>query len=450
MENTILSEKYSDFVNTKSEKIAALIDTNAPDVPKLFRGYLYPVSSWPVIINKEQSTTLNKLSKRILKLIMQIPSLYFNNDEQKIAAHYFEGDTMLAQLAMMSHNKNNLSSSRLDLTYTKDGFKILEVNIGSKIGGWQVQSFIEIINDKHPLLKENYKTINTQIKYYEFIVENTLKQARDIDKELNIFISMEEIDDEIQKENIINFLNKQLTITLQRKGLQGKIYVGNLTELNLVNNSLYLGDKRIHTVLNKSGEETTPDIFRAFLMNAIYFPDHLGIIMYKDKGNLELLRELAENKKFSSEDNEMILKAIPWTKKIKEKEVVFNSETQNLVTLLRNHKDNFVIKAAYGYQGKDVFIGKFCTDKQWEEAIQLSLREEKFIAQEFSDSINFMAPDVDNVWAEHKLIWGSFGFGELYGGVWVRMSALKTDVGVINSATGAVEAIVYETNSENN
>jgi hypothetical protein len=103
-----------------------------------------------------------------------------------------------------------------------------------------------------------------------------------------------------------------------------------------------------------------------------------------------------------------------------------------------------VIKAARGYQGKDVFIGKFTNTDEWEEVLEKALENGAFIAQEFSDSVDFAAPNRHNEWTPHKLIWGAFGFGDFYGGVWVRMSEVKTDVGVINSATGAVEAIVFE------
>lgn len=70
--------------------------------------------------------------------------------------------------------------------------------------------------------------------------------------------------------------------------------------------------------------------------------------------------------------------------------------------------------------------------------------EKVFIAQEFCESINFLAPNRSNQWTPHILVWRAFGFGEDYGGVWGRMSEVNTSSGGINSATGAVEIIVYE------
>lgn len=441
---TILSNQYENFVNAAVDDIPSVINPDAPSVPTLFRSYKYPVSSWPVVIDKKTSEKLSRLSTRIPKLISKIPALYFNNDEQKIADYYVDGNRTLAQFAVLSHKKNVSASCRLDLTHTDDGFKILEANIGSSIGGWQVQSFEEIIKQYHPLLTNDFETKNVQELYYEFLVKKVIKHVSDIKDEINIFISMDEVGNEGSKKGILDFLNHLLQKTLSKRNFTGEIFIGNLEELQLYGGKLCLNKKRIHSVLNMNGEEITPSIFRAFMMDLIYFPDHLGVVLERDKRNLGLLRELAEQNKFSPDDNALVLESIPWTYAVENRQVTYKGETHHLIELLKNNKDQFVIKAAVGYQGIDVFVGKFLSDEAWEDAIAFGIKEKKFIAQEFSDSQNFMAPNTQNEWSEHKLIWGSFGFGEVYGGVWVRMSAVKTDVGVINSATGAVEAIVYE------
>lgn len=441
---TILSNQHENFVNAAVEDTPPLINTDAPSVPTLFRSYKYPVSSWPVVIDKKIAERLSHLSTRIPQLISKIPALYFDNNEQKIADYYLDGNTTLAQFAILSHKKNVSASCRLDLTYTEDGFKVLEANIGSSVGGWQVQSFEKIIKQYHPLLKTDFESKNVQELYYEFLVKKVIEHVSDIQNEVNIFITMDEIGDENSKQEILEFLNHLLKETLHKRNFTGQIFIGKLTELKLLGGKICLDNKRIHSVLNMNREEITPSIFRAFMMDLIYFPDHLGIELERDKRNLGLLRELAEQNKLSPEDKALVLEAIPWTYAVENRQVTYNDEEYNLLELLKNNKDKFVIKAAVGYQGVDVFVGKFLSDESWEDAIAFGVKEKKFIAQEFSDSLSIMAPDTQNKWSEHKIIWGSFGFGEVYGGVWVRMSAVKTDVGVINSATGAVEAIVYE------
>ncbi|RKR04554.1 hypothetical protein C8C83_3880 [Flavobacterium sp. 90] len=446
-EYTILSEKFLEFEGNKD--IPARINTNHDSVPDVFKSYKYPVSGWPVLINKQMTEELKELSIKIPGLLKQIPTLYFNDDIKKLAEFYFEGDEMMTEFAMLCHKKDLEIGCRLDLTFTEDGFKVLEANIGSSIGGWQIQSFESLIRNNHPELVNkdkilDYKGRNTLQIYMKFLIEQIIKQLGK-QNTINVFMEMGDIEDESEKQESLNFFDSLFKEELANFGLKGGTYTGDMNSLVLTDGNLYLGDKVIHSVIVLAMDmNVTPAIFRAFMMDRIYLPDHLGLRMLGDKRNLSILLELAQNGKFSPDENALILKNIPWTSFIENKKVIFKDSEYILQELLKTDKDKFVIKVARGFQGKDVFIGKFSTDKEWEEALELALKNSAFIAQEFSDSLDFLAPNTENEWTLHKLIWGSFGFGDSYGGVWVRMSEVKTDVGVINSATGAVEAIVFE------
>lgn len=446
-EYTILSDKFSEFRN--NIQFPSRINTDDDLVPEVFKNYEYPVTSWPILINKEMTDELKELTYTIPKLLQKIPSLYFNNDTKKIADFYFDGNEILADFGMMCHDKNVQIGCRLDLTYTDEGFKILEVNMGSSLGGWQIHSLESVIRRNHPELSDeakshNYKTRNTLEIYMEYLIEQIIKQVGKESDTLNLFIDMRDIEDSEREKNIY-FFDNFYRQELKKKGLKGNAYGADIKSLELIDGDLYLEDIVIHGVIILALDvEITPAIFRAFIMDKIYFPDHVGLRMLGDKRNLAILRELAQSGKFSPKENELMLRNIPWTSPVENKKTFFKGEEYDLSELLKNNKDRFVIKAARGYQGKDVFIGKFQTDEEWKEVLEIALKNGFFIAQEFSDSIGFMAPNEQNEWTPHKLIWGAFGFGDFYGGVWVRMSEVKTDVGVINSATGAVEAIVFE------
>ncbi len=451
MKQSILSDKFDEFNNVAAQDFSVWIDTKAKEVPEVFKQYAYPINSWPVLIDKNTATRLKKLCVQLPKLIYQIPELYFNNDQKKIADYYFSGNALVGQFAMICHEKNIESGCRLDLTLSKKGFQVLEINVGSSIGGWQVQSFESIIRKLHPELsnretRRNYHSENSQKNYIKFLVDKVLQHVKIEGDEVNIYMKTGTIQDKEVQATSLAFFDNMLKKEFTSRGLRGKAYTGRLKDLKLQQGKLYLGNTNIHgiIILNLEDEEIPLDVFRSFILDNVYLPDHIARGMYGDKRNLGLLRELAEQSKFSSEDNELILQSIPWTANISDREVFFNQNKISLLELLRERKEEFVIKAAQGFQGKDVFIGKFSSTVEWEEAIRIALKNGHFIAQEFSDSIDFEAPNRQGEWTPHKLIWGAFGFGSNYGGVWVRMSEVTTDVGIINSATGAVEAIVYE------
>lgn len=449
-EHTILSERKKEFMNNAG--IPARVDTSNPQVVEYFKNYEYPINSWPVLINNEFAGQLRALALNIPRLLRSIPSLYFNDDVKKIADFYFDGDEMLTQLALMCHYKNIDVGCRLDLTYTGDGFKVLEANMGTSIGGWQIQSFESIIRQNHPELSGsdtagNYKVTDTQRVYIKFLVEQVMKYAGKESKTVNLFIALNDFkENEAKQQEGAGFFDSLVRRELQSRGIHGETFTGDMSSLVLTNGNLYFNGNIIQglIIFGLGITEIAPAVFRAFAVDKIYFPDHLGVTLLGDKRNLGILLELAQAGKFTPEENELVLKHIPWTVFFDNKVVEYDGLDYNLPELLEAFKDSFVLKHARGYQGNDVFVGKFTGMEEWKEVIKLALNDKRFIAQKYSDSLDFLAPNGHNQWTPHKLIWGAFGFGNYYGGVWVRMSEVKTDVGVINSAKGAVEAIVYE------
>ncbi|WP_298427764.1 hypothetical protein [uncultured Kordia sp.] len=451
MKQTILFDTYTAFKEQSSEVIPALINTNTDVLPEIFRNFKYPISSCPVIVDKELTQKLTEVSTLIPKLLHKIPRLYFKDDAQEIADFYFDGDETIAQFSMMCQEKEVPVSCRLDLSLTTTGFKVLEVNMGSSIGGMEFQNFEPIIRNTHNILSNvntgkqfNYR--KTQTLYIKFVVEQILAYTQTNSAEINIFLVSREDSEKEYNEVAKNFFDALLKKELQRIGKRGNVYMDTVLSLKMKSDGLYFENKNMHAVLilDFSLNTISPDLFRAFIMNSIYFPDHLGTTFIRDKRNLALLRRLANENKFEGTQNELVLQYIPWTELVTDADVIYENETHNIIKLLKTNKDKFVIKISDGLQGNDVFIGKFMSITNWENAIENALATKKYIAQEFSDSLNLLAPNKENEWTPHKLVWGSFGFGDTYAGSWVRMSPVEKTTGVINSATGAVEAIVYE------
>ncbi len=446
--SSILSDMHEGFV-ASSTKIPPHIDTTGPTIPGIFKNFEYPVSSWPVIIDAHMAKRFKEISAKIPELIKRIPSLYFKDATQRLADFYFGGNQMIAEFALMSHKKAVEVSCRLDLVETHNGPKVLEANIGSAIGGWQLCSFLQVIRDHHPNLVqlENAGALyfeNTQQQYLSFLVDKIFQYVPGVNTEVNIFVSIGKVSENVYASGVIQFLDSLMQLTLTERGLTGRIYYGESSSLQLTGSELFLEGKRIHGVLKMDEEQLPAEVFRSFIMDGVYLPDNLGTLMYSDKRNLSLLIELAQQGKFSEEENELVLNSIPWTSIVEEKQILFKGQEYSMFSFLELHKDELVIKVANGLQGIDVYVGKFLSREQWTTAIEKASGHHPYVAQEFSDSLNFISPDGLDQWQPHKIIWGAFGFGDRYGGTFVRMSAIKTDVGVINAATGAVEALVYE------
>lgn len=451
-QNIQSSNKVKMYRSEKSSDIQPRLMINDNELPDALKGFNYPINSRPLLVNKDLIANLNEISVTLPRLLQQVPSLYFKDNISKIADFYFKGDQMIAEFSLMCNSKNVEVSSRLDLVLTEKGFKVLEINMGSPLGGIEFQNFEPFIRKQHPDLanskdKDSYISVPTQSLYLKFIIDKIEQYVEGDKEEINIFFPTgNSQNNDKEGNNIESFFNSVLNEELKRYKKKGNVLSGKMSELKFNNGQLFFKNKIIHSVLilDFALKNISPDLIRAFMMDKVYFPDHLGIPLLSDKRNLALLRRLAVGEKYEAIYNKMILDYIPWTEIVEESKTFYKDKEYNTIELLHTMKDHFVIKIADGFQGRDVYIGKFLSQEKWEEAIRYALKNKMFIAQEFSDSIDVQSPDISNQWVSHKLIWGAFGFGNTYGGVWVRMSPTKTDKGVINSATGAIEAIVYE------
>ncbi len=113
-------------------------------------------------------------------------------------------------------------------------------------------------------------------------------------------------------------------------------------------------------------------------------------------------------------------------------------------TFLKTQKDQLIIKDARGSQGENVFVGAKCSEEQWQHAIDMASKEGEWLIQEHCDSLPFTGQCDSYGLSNFDYIWGLFGFGDTYGGANIRMKQRIASDGVINLATGAMEAIVLE------
>lgn len=189
MEKTILSN-YHHIAKPSKQSLPALINTNTKEVPDILRDFKYPISSWPIIISKKEVDDLIECCTLIPKLLQDIPELYFRNDIEKIANFYFEGDQTMAQFAILCNQKKVDVSCRLDLIKSSLGFKVLEVNAGSSIGGMEFQNFEPIISAMHPELKdEKLEVRKTQQVYIDFIIQKAIQHLSNDEDEITIFMA---------------------------------------------------------------------------------------------------------------------------------------------------------------------------------------------------------------------------------------------------------------------
>jgi hypothetical protein len=444
-----IARAFLDYAVTQGNCLqkASLLDDS---LPPLFRGYRYPLHSWPWFLGEQMRQKLEECVCLMPGLVQRALKLEFGNDHERLGA-YFNMHELLARLYVDTPLDVSQLMQRTDAMLTQDGLKIMEINVGSNIGGWQIQ-WMDGQYRKHASLQPFFEQVDCQSRdiplgYMTYIVENASTVCDHAAEEIHAFT--------LVHPEFFEFPGGQGTIgdvfqaALKSCGRAGAMHFGiSYDELTFSAAGAYLNGQRITAVVSTFQGQGAPEppqmLYRSYLTGRVAWPDNPFIGTIGDKRSLALLHKYKHDPEFNDQERALIDYFIPWGTEACPKQVEFKGRQIDLETLLLQEREQFVVKIAIGAQGDDVNVGKYKSDAEWSTIVRRAMSEPGWLVQEFCSSLPFYGQSDEAGYGLHDVIWGVFGFGRKYGGCWLRLMKRGGGDGIINSAKGAQETIVYE------
>jgi hypothetical protein len=455
-----------DYVAAHPEMESRLDFKTGAEVPEWVRQYKYDLQSWPVLLGAEKLREISRATVGITRLVRSIPARIFNNDVKRITSFYGqagEGQVSEALMALLLAPPNGLDSAlaRCDFIGGDEGLKCVEVNGSANLGGWQLR-FLERSCREHPALAAFFAESGLRPVYrdpwyaaFSHIVRETLRTKIADHGELNIVLvmdwgtSFEEVFnwDRPYYEDVRQGLNILYSKVLANTapGLRGEVLCSvQYNDLIVQGGSLFVGEKKIHAVLEASSKPTPQQIYRCFKADGIgLYNGPLGA-MLGDKRNLSLLSELEESDLLSAEERALVREHVPWTRVVSDSRTTWRGEAVSLLNFARAHRESLVLKPAGGLGGKEVYIGSETSPDEWSARLRKAAAGRGYLLQELVRSRPYLFQRGPAGCTVHDLVWGTFCFGDQYGGGFIRMMPRDQGVSVINSARGASEAFLFE------
>lgn len=431
------------------------LDPQASGLPSFFRDYAYELNPMPVFIGPDVIKQMSECVATVPSLIHDLLRIYFDNDAESIAEYY--GLSVPDAKAMVDFEFHPNFFSRFDLVHTDNDFKILEINMGSKLGGWEIGAFDSLYRNTSHLkaLIDQGNKFRYRASLQEYIVQLlqscVMLNVADDEGVMRIVFLLDE--SSLGKYVDTKFVGQLFFDVASAMGLTLDVqFAISVDDFSFDQDYLYYQGKRVSAFNN--GRETQKDDIDLSAINAVFFKNNLVqtdspiCTMFQDKRNLALLSQLADKNVFSPEQQTIIKRFVPWGATAKFETVSFEGESWDLDVFLNERKDDMVIKQAYGRgQGAGVYVGRYVDDATWRNAISLVLNEPGYFVQEFCEGKEVLSntnPD-QNELNPCDAVWGVFGFNKAFGGAGVRLvSKTLNDDGVINCAKGAQDTIVYE------
>ncbi|WP_369944537.1 hypothetical protein [Xanthomonas medicagonis] len=407
---------------------------------EFMRTYQYPINSWPFFVSPAFVADMQEMNGNILRITHAAIRGIFNDDPERMAAA-MGMDAVRCSLFLSKLNLSDICF-RTDAVLTEQGLKLVEVNVGTSIGGWQIQWMDETFRnypgyrgffDKHSV-----SCRNTPVTFFRFLIESAAR-IEDHGTRVILFKVKEGFDPALYGE----FLQQCIDEAVAASGVDAQVrFFASFDALEVTPQGTFHDGDRIHLVTfgDLSGEAPAPvQLLRSVLAGKLACPDFPTNMVLSDKRAMALLHYAVQAGALPTADAELVTRYVPRTFMLGGP--LYRAD---LMDELLARKDDYVVKQCDGMQGIDVYVGRFMNMEDWTRKLATLERQELWIAQEYCESVRFYghAPGSRQVF---DFVWGVFQFGDRFGGSWIRMMPNSESYdGVINSARGAQERIVFE------
>lgn len=403
----------------------------------------------PTFVNENQVTHIAEISQELTRIITQIPEKIFNNNLSLMYQNWLADNEIpeeLAELILLKNLENtNNFVCRGDFILTDKGFKCLEYNVASNIGGWQAEpartmylqqevfrNFIDqeeiIVSVKNPLLE-----------MYKHVINIVPSHISRFNGELNLAVFYDPKDSWNKYGHV--YSERIYKRCLSQSGLDysGKIVFCTPDDLNFREGCVFVGNLRIHALIDQ-GLICPIQVYLSQSDGFILLFNGLAGHLLGKKSNLGMLKEPENMRKFSSHEQQIIDTLIPETHRIN------SSLMPEFKSQFANGKDNWVLKQVDGSSGQGVWVGKETELDEWVALLNKAFDLNTYIIQEYVESIPITYRNNQGEYTDHNVIWGFFISGNKYSGGFLRVSE-KGNRLVINSFTGARESYMLEIES---
>ena len=426
-------------------------------IPHFLRNYRFPVSQWPVFVADEV------IRREVDPVVAALPDIVYNailarfrHDPDGFTRYFGWPRALLdALIRVRPHSRDTMI--RYDAIIDADGMRLLEINAGSSIGGWLLDWFAPVARAS---LDEHAQRRGWNIAY-KTIFEHMLVHVFDaLDRHVAsatgcILVHADSTADVESLESCRHCLQEVYDRMHPPRYAGGRIMIcTRVDEIAFDADAVRFRGCRVDAILlSFIADGEVSDTFNdqltvASLRGHIVSPDTHFLRIPGDKRLFALLHECLALGLLSPCDAALVERHIPWTVRVALGAVDWNGENAALPVLLRRSRAAFVLKKADSFAGKDVVVGRCTSATDWAAAIDRALADADWVAQAYCAPARQLACAPDDGLIAHEVIWGLFAFGGRYAGAFVRARRAEDGSGVINSANGATEFIVFEDHGE--
>ena len=342
-----------------------------------------------------------------------------------------------AAAVLRSHGSAPVRLSRADLCMDRTGFRLLEVNMGSTMAGFD-NGFLNESMLQQPYLRSF--VAEHGLSYLDSVAElaNTILTECKVPSGVRPVVAIVDWPESFR--TLEPQLHKSAAL-LARHGLEPlPCHIG---QLSFADGAVWLGERRIDILyrlftmsdlLEDSGPGLIEPVLSAVERGEVQIFTPMETYLYGSKGALAILSEETHRPLLSDAQRDSVDRLLPWTRMVRPGPVTVDGRQVELVRYAIERQSELILKPTLLYGGLGVLPGWLTTAQEWREQLDAAMGKPYVLQRRIEPVVElFPAEDGLEPWT---LVWAHFTMTRGAGGLYIRGGRGRT-AGVVNIAQGA-------------
>lgn len=390
----------------------------------------------PVFLGRQEYQRMVDDLSNVHDAIMAIPNRLFGGDIARFA-RAVGMDERQVDVVLRCHRPTPVRMSRSDLCLTVDGFRMIELNMGSTMGGFDNPALNE------GLLADPYVA--------DFVARHRLGYVDTVEELVHTILVECKVPTGSQPVMAVTdlpgtFYSMEAQIRksvgmLRRHGLDP--LVCHLGQLRYSDGGIWLGEQRIDILYRLFNMEDclSPDapsmidpVFEAVRRREVQIFTPMDCYLYSSKGALAILADDAYRPLLSPAEQASIDRLLPWTSMVRPGPVSVHGRSVDLLEHAIVRRENLILKPTLLFGGRGVVGGWLTEPDNWRQQVEAAM-DGPYVLQERVDPNVELFPG-DSGLEPWMLIWTQFLMTRGGAGTWIRAAAGDVPA-IVNMNQGA-------------
>lgn len=441
-ENEITQRFLARWDGEPAERLRDLADSTK--IPFSFRNRFL---TRPGFLGAEQVRSVTQDLDDLLTLLYALPSRVFGGDAAAMA-HAVGLSPVQCDVVARTATGDPARYGRADLYYDGRDFRLLEFNVTSALGGWELPHLNRwLLRD--PMLASFVEDEGLEYPDTVALFADLIRaECTGLDCPSRPVVAVAEWPTTYEKgiERI-----GHLSRTLGSYGFDAyPCHIGQLTSRD---DHIFLDGRHVDVVLRwfpVSEFENDPaalalvePVITAVERGAVGMFSSFSAALFATKGALALLHDEDHRDVLSPAERALVDRFVPWTKELRDTEADADGQRVDLVDYTLANRSRLILKPTHHYGGTGVLPGWTADEQTWAEAVRTGLKNHYVVQRRVQPATErFPASDTATGTREMSVNWGIFLTGHSYGGTMIR-ALPGADAGVVNSSIGAASNCTF-------